>query len=136
MRYHGVDPLPAGRTLERADHAAKGQEITMGALQPFHLLIVAGVILLVFGPKKLPQLAKGIGESIRELKKTLHGVTDSEPVAAVKEIGQTVKEIKQELNPLAPPAPRQVAAVSPSIETPRAATPATGGPEGSAPPQS
>ena len=107
----------------------------MGALQPFHLFIVAGVVLLVFGPKKLPQLAKGIGESIRELKKTLHGVTDSEPVAAVKEIGQTVKEIKQELNPLAPPTPRQTAAVSPSTETPRTTTQATGGPEGTPPPQ-
>jgi TatA/E family protein of Tat protein translocase len=75
----------------------------MGALQPFHLLIVAGVVLLVFGPKRLPQLAKGIGESMRELKKTLHGVTDSEPVATVKELGESVKQLKQELNPLAPP---------------------------------
>src|SRR5947209_13988071 len=75
----------------------------MGAFQPFHLLIVVGVVLLVFGPKRLPQLAKGIGESMRELKKTLHGVTDSEPVATVKELGQSVKELKQELNPLAPP---------------------------------
>jgi sec-independent protein translocase protein TatA len=124
------------RYFARAVIAAEGQEIIMGALQPLHLFIVAGVVLLVFGPKKLPQLAKGIGESIRELKKTLHGVTDSEPVAAVKEIGQTVKEIKQELNPLAPPTPRQVAAVAPPTETPRTTTPATGGPEGSAPPQS
>ncbi len=75
----------------------------MGALQPFHLLIVVGVVLLLFGPKRLPQLAKGIGESMRELKKTLHGVTDSEPVATVKELGQSVKELKQELNPLSPP---------------------------------
>jgi sec-independent protein translocase protein TatA len=107
----------------------------MWALQPFHLIIVAGVVLLVFGPKKLPQLAKGIGESIRELKKTLHGVTDSEPVAAVKEIGQTVKEIKQELNPLAPPTPRQVAAVSPS-ETQQPTAPAARNADTGAPPQS
>jgi len=104
----------------------------MGALQPFHLLIVAGVILLVFGPKKLPELAKGIGESIRELKKTLHGVTDSEPVAAVKEIGQTVKEIKQELNPLSPPVPRKAASPLPPEGT-VSPTPPGGNPEASAP---
>ena len=104
----------------------------MGALQPFHLLIVAGVILLVFGPKKLPELAKGIGESIRELKKTLHGVTDSEPVAAVKEIGQTVKEIKQELNPLSPPVPRKAASTLPPEAT-VSPTPPAGNPEASAP---
>jgi TatA/E family protein of Tat protein translocase len=127
MRYHGGDPLPAGRAFESAVLAAKGWEISMGALQPFHLLIVAGVILLVFGPKKLPQLAKGIGESMRELKKTLHGVTDSEPVAAVKEIGQTVKEIKQELNPLAPPAPRKVA--NPAPQATASTSPAADRPE-------
>lgn len=88
----------------------------MGALQPFHLLIVVGVVLLVFGPKKLPQLAKGIGESMRELKKSLHGVTDSEPVAAVKEIGQTVSEIKQGLNPLAPPLPGKQSSTAPPAE--------------------
>ena len=36
-----------------------------GIFQPTHLLVVFGVALLVFGPKKLPELGKGIGESIR-----------------------------------------------------------------------
>jgi sec-independent protein translocase protein TatA len=36
-----------------------------GLFQPMHLLIVAGIALLVLGPKKLPQLGKGLGESIR-----------------------------------------------------------------------
>jgi sec-independent protein translocase protein TatA len=100
----------------------------MGALQPLHLALVVGVVLLVFGPKKLPQLAKGIGESIRELKKTLHGVTDSEPVVAAKEIGQTVKDLKQDLNPLAPPAPRRVASPAPP-QSIASTSPAAGRPE-------
>jgi sec-independent protein translocase protein TatA len=111
------------------------REITMGALEPFHLLIVAGVILLVFGPKKLPELAKGIGESVRELKKTLNGVTDSEPMAAVREIGQTVSEIKQDLNPLNPSALRRVAPAAPPEAAASAAPPAAH-PDASAPPQS
>jgi sec-independent protein translocase protein TatA len=36
-----------------------------GIFQPTHLLVILGIALLVFGPKKLPELGKGIGESIR-----------------------------------------------------------------------
>ena len=36
-----------------------------GLLQPTHLLVILGIALLVFGPKKLPELGKGLGEGIR-----------------------------------------------------------------------
>jgi sec-independent protein translocase protein TatA len=36
--------------------------------QPMHLLVIFFIALLVFGPKKLPELGKGIGEGIRALK--------------------------------------------------------------------
>ena len=36
-----------------------------------HLLIVAGIALLVLGPKKLPELGKGLGESIRGFKSAM-----------------------------------------------------------------
>ena len=39
-----------------------------GLFQPMHLLIVFGIALLVLGPKKLPELGKGIGEGIRGFK--------------------------------------------------------------------
>jgi sec-independent protein translocase protein TatA len=39
-----------------------------GLFQPMHLLVIAGIALLVFGPKKLPELGKGLGESIRGFK--------------------------------------------------------------------
>lgn len=40
-----------------------------GLLQPMHLLLLFGVVLVVFGPKNLPHIGKGLGESIREFKK-------------------------------------------------------------------
>jgi sec-independent protein translocase protein TatA len=39
-----------------------------GLFQPMHLMIIAGIALLVFGPKKLPELGKGLGEGIRGFK--------------------------------------------------------------------
>ena len=39
-----------------------------GLFQPAHLLIIFFVALLVFGPRKLPELGKGIGEGLRALK--------------------------------------------------------------------
>jgi len=37
-----------------------------------HLLIIAGIALLILGPKKLPELGKGLGESIRGFKAAMN----------------------------------------------------------------
>jgi len=42
-----------------------------GLFQPMHLLLIAGIALLVFGPRKLPELGKGLGESIRGFKSAM-----------------------------------------------------------------
>jgi sec-independent protein translocase protein TatA len=39
-----------------------------GLFQPTHLIIIFAIALLFFGPKKLPDLGKGLGEGIRALK--------------------------------------------------------------------
>ena len=42
-----------------------------GLFQPMHLLLLFGIALLVFGPKKLPELGKGLGEGIRGFKSAM-----------------------------------------------------------------
>lgn len=42
-----------------------------GLIQPMHLLVIVVIALLVFGPRKLPELGKGIGEGIRGFKSAL-----------------------------------------------------------------
>jgi len=42
-----------------------------GLFQPTHLLIICAIALLVFGPKKLPELGKGLGEGIRGFKSAM-----------------------------------------------------------------
>ena len=41
--------------------------------QPMHLLVILFIALLVFGPKKLPDLGKGLGEGIRGFKEAMNG---------------------------------------------------------------
>ena len=52
----------------------------MGALQPLHLALVLLVVLLLFGPKKLPELARGLGDAMKELKQSLRA--EGEPPQA------------------------------------------------------
>lgn len=42
-----------------------------GLFQPMHLLVIFGIALLVFGPKKLPELGKGLGDGIRGFKSAM-----------------------------------------------------------------
>jgi sec-independent protein translocase protein TatA len=44
-----------------------------GLLQPMHLLLILGIALIIFGPSKLPELGKALGESIRGFKGAMQG---------------------------------------------------------------
>ena len=72
----------------------------MGTMSPFHWVIVLLVIVLLFGAKKIPELAKGLGEGIKEFKKASHEGTkeaeklkegekanDSKPNSEIKKEG-------------------------------------------------
>jgi sec-independent protein translocase protein TatA len=50
-----------------------------GILQPTHLVLILAIILIIFGPGKLPELGKTLGSSIRELR-----TASSEPITAEK----------------------------------------------------
>lgn len=56
---------------------------------PVELLIIVLVIMLLFGAKKIPELAQGLGKGIREFKKSLKDVDD--------EIKKTNDEVKKDL---------------------------------------
>jgi sec-independent protein translocase protein TatA len=44
-----------------------------------HLLVIFAIALLIFGPKKLPELGKGIGEGIRALKSGMKDASNEPP---------------------------------------------------------
>jgi sec-independent protein translocase protein TatA len=59
-----------------------------GLLQPTHLLVVFLVALFVFGPRKLPELGKGLAEGIRSFK---DGIKLTELSAAKKRTDAAVR---------------------------------------------
>jgi sec-independent protein translocase protein TatA len=44
-----------------------------GLFQPTHLIFILLIVLILFGPGKLPELGKGLGKGIREFKDALKG---------------------------------------------------------------
>jgi sec-independent protein translocase protein TatA len=49
-----------------------------GWLSPWELLIVLAVVLLFFGPKRLPQLGRSLGRGAREFRDSIRGHHDKE----------------------------------------------------------
>ena len=40
------------------------------------LMLIAGVVLLLFGGKKLPEMMRGLGQGVKEFKKGVNDVTE------------------------------------------------------------
>ncbi|WP_456428289.1 twin-arginine translocase TatA/TatE family subunit [Nitratifractor sp.] len=57
----------------------------MGMPSMPELLVVLAIVVLLFGAKKIPDLAKGMGKGIKDFKKALNE-DDDEPKQAAKEI--------------------------------------------------
>jgi sec-independent protein translocase protein TatA len=70
----------------------------MDIFQPSHLLIIAIVLLVLFGGKKLPELGKGLGEGLKGFREGLKGTTEPAPPV--------------------PPAQQNAATTAPPVSTP------------------
>ena len=56
----------------------------VGTPGPMELIVIFVVILLLFGGKKLPELAKGLGKGIREFKKASKDIQDEFDVSELE----------------------------------------------------
>lgn len=68
---------------------------------PIHLLIVAIVVLVLFGGRKIPEVMKGLGQGVREFKDGMRG--DQPPAQPPANPVQQVLQ-QQAPPPAAPPA--------------------------------
>ena len=69
----------------------------MGQLGFSEMLVIFVVALLVFGPKKLPELGKSLGKGIREFKKATEELK-SNWEDHVKDIQQPLNDVKKDLH--------------------------------------
>jgi|SRR5688500_20009925 sec-independent protein translocase protein TatA len=53
----------------------------MGALKPWHIIVLVVVLILLFGAKRLPDAARSLGRSLRIIKAETKGLVDDDNVA-------------------------------------------------------
>jgi sec-independent protein translocase protein TatA len=51
-------------------------QLAFGGLGPWEIILILAVVLVLFCAKKIPELAKGMGQGIKEFKKASRGVND------------------------------------------------------------
>lgn len=64
------------------------------------LILILAILLIVFGPKKLPELARDLGRAIQEFKKASRGIVDtaSETLKYDDDAGNTILKIAKKLD--------------------------------------
>ncbi|MPY77967.1 MAG: twin-arginine translocase TatA/TatE family subunit [Actinophytocola sp.] len=67
----------------------------MGSLSPWHLAILLAVLILLFGAKKLPDAARGLGRSLKILKAETKGLREDEDESASSASGATNPDSRQ-----------------------------------------
>ncbi|GAA5181061.1 hypothetical protein GCM10023322_14810 [Rugosimonospora acidiphila] len=72
----------------------------MGALKPWHIAILAVLLILLFGAKRLPDAARGLGRSMRILKAETKGLAEDDVNAKAE-----AQSARQPLDSQASPAP-------------------------------
>ncbi|WP_433790300.1 Sec-independent protein translocase subunit TatA [Actinoplanes sp. CA-252034] len=53
----------------------------MGALKPWHIIVLVVVLILLFGAKRLPDAARSLGRSLRIIKAETKGLVDDDNIA-------------------------------------------------------
>jgi len=77
----------------------------MGDLfQPTHLLVLAVILLVLFGAKRLPELGKGIGEGLKGFKEGLKGVTEPPAAPPAQPVQQNTAATPTSSTPVEPKA--------------------------------
>jgi len=84
----------------------------MGALKPWHIIVLVVVLILLFGAKRLPDAARSLGRSLRIIKAETKGLVDDDQDLAEKADAQHARQ------PLSPPPAQQAPPPPPPVVDP------------------
>jgi sec-independent protein translocase protein TatA len=51
-----------------------------GLFQPMHLIVILVIVMIIWGPGKLPEIGEGLAKSIKAFKKTMNDTPSSTPI--------------------------------------------------------
>ena len=71
----------------------RGKDKDMFGIGTTELIIIMFIILLIFGAKKLPELAQGLGKGIREFKKASNDIQEE---LSMDKLDEQIKSTKNE----------------------------------------
>jgi len=74
----------------------------MTLVNPVHIAFIVAVALIFLGPKRLPELARGLGSGMREFRESLSVATHHDPASTLAADGEAPRPTSE---PLAPPPP-------------------------------
>ncbi len=74
-----------------------------GILQPTHLILILVLVLVVFGPGKLPEMGGALGKSLNEFKRSMNDASDTDTAGGESE----VKAAAAAENPICPSCGRE-----------------------------
>ena len=72
----------------------------LGGLGGWEVLLILFVVLLLFGAKKIPELARGLGRGIREFKDATNGIQQDIQKSTggiTEQINEQIQEVKKEI---------------------------------------
>ena len=95
-----------------------------GADAPWHWFILAILVVVLFGYKKLPDAARSLGRSLRIFKTEIKGMTDDDAARAAS---------KAEIVPPSQPAPPAETVAQPPAQVPSASAPTSSAPSAPTP---
>ena len=89
--------------------------VILSLFAPEHILLIAFVVLLLFGGKKIPELMKGLGKGIREFNDAKDNVKNQiEESIKEKDKDQQITELQQQIKQLQQNQPSQQSSQEPS----------------------
>ena len=83
-------------------------------IHPFWIIAIIVVVLIIFGPGRLPELGAGVGKAMREFRK------------ATSELTNEVTQVTHSTQPVTPPPAATPAAPPPAAPAPNESAPAQG----------